>query len=262
MNHNGVSIPGARNYFAMQSDAAGLHVAIIMDGNGRWAARRGWPRVAGHRAGVAAVRRAVERAPELGIRCLTLYAFSADNWRRPAFEVQTILSLIGGYLRMERDKLREAGARFEAIGRRDRLPKLLLREITQCEAATAGGERLHLRVAVDYSSRDAIGRAAAAAAGSLKGSEPKAMSSALEETLRRQGGDVDLLVRTGGEKRLSEFLLWESAYAELLFTDPMWPDFEAADLDAAVAEFRRRERRFGGVPASSSDTAVAAAAVR
>ncbi|HEX4308469.1 MAG TPA: di-trans,poly-cis-decaprenylcistransferase [Acidobacteriaceae bacterium] len=263
MNHSDVSISGAGNYFALQRDAAGLHVAIIMDGNGRWAARRGWPRVAGHRAGVAAVRRAVERAPELGIRCLTLYAFSADNWRRPAFEVQTILSLIGGYLRMERDKLREAGARFEAIGRRDRLPKLLLREIAQCEAATAGGERLHLRVAVDYSSRDAIARAAATAACALQGSEPPAaMRSMLEETLHQQGGDVDLLIRTGGEKRLSDFLLWESAYAELLFTDPMWPDFDAADLDAAVAEFRRRERRFGGVPAPTIDTPVRAVAIR
>ncbi|HEY1498973.1 MAG TPA: di-trans,poly-cis-decaprenylcistransferase [Acidobacteriaceae bacterium] len=252
---------GADDDFASQSTTAGLHVAVIMDGNGRWAARRGWPRVAGHRAGVAAVRRAVERAPDLGISRLTLYAFSSDNWRRPAFEVQTILSLIAGYLRMERDKLREAGARFEAIGRRDRLPKLLLREIVQCEAATAGGVRLHLRVAVDYSSRDAIARAAAAQCALRGSSAPDSMSTALEETLHRQGGDVDLLIRTGGEKRLSDFLLWESAYAELVFTDGMWPDFDAADLDAAIADFRRRERRFGGVPAPSIETPAPAVAI-
>jgi undecaprenyl diphosphate synthase len=204
---------------------------------------------------VAAVRRVVERAPGLDIRRLTLYAFSSDNWRRPAFEVQSILSLIAGYLRLEREKLREAGARLEAIGRRDRLPKFLLREIVQCEAATAGGERLHLRVAVDYSSRDAIARAAATAAGAWDGSgRSESMGSALEETLRQAGGDVDLLIRTGGEKRLSDFLLWESAYAEMVFTDQMWPDFDASSLDAAVAEFRRRDRRFGAVPAPPTNS--------
>jgi undecaprenyl diphosphate synthase len=232
--------------FAMQS--AGQHVAIIMDGNGRWAARRGLPRVAGHRAGVAAVRRVVERAPEVGIATLTVYAFSSDNWRRPAFEVQSILSLIAGYLRLERDRLREAGVRLEAIGRRDRLPRILLREIEQCEAATAAGGRLHLRVAVDYSSREAMARAAAQAAHGLNGSgTAEGVRRAMAETLRAEGGDVDLLIRTGGEKRLSDFLLWESAYAELVFTEVMWPEFGAAELDAAVGEFRGRERRFGGV---------------
>ncbi len=236
--------------FALQSEGRdGPHVAIIMDGNGRWAARRGLPRVAGHHAGVAAVRRVVERAPELGIGTLTVYAFSSDNWRRPAFEVRSVLALIAAYLRLERDALREAGVRLEAIGRRDRLPRMLLREIAQCEAATAGGTRLHLRVAVDYSSRDAIARAAARAARGLHGSgTPELVERAMAETLREEGGDVDLLIRTGGEKRLSDFLLWESAYAELVFTDVMWPDFGAADLEAAVEEFRGRERRFGGVP--------------
>jgi len=139
----------------------GLHVAIIMDGNGRWATRRGLPRVAGHRAGVAAVRRVVERAPDLGITRLTLYAFSSDNWSRPTHEVQSIFWLMRAYLRLETKRLRQAGARLQVIGRRDRLPELLLREIAQTELATAEGRRLHLRIAVDYSSRDAITRAAA-----------------------------------------------------------------------------------------------------
>ena len=254
MAGNGASADG---YFALQSsrEQRGLHVAVIMDGNGRWAARRGLPRVAGHRAGVAAVRRVVERAPELGIETLTVYAFSSDNWRRPAFEVRSILSLIGGYLRLERSTLREAGVRVEAIGRRDRLPRILLREIAQCEAATAGGGGLHLRVAVDYSSREAMARAAARAFAGVgpwasdaeQFPSPDAARRAMAEVLREEGGDVDLLIRTGGEKRLSDFLLWESAYAELVFTDVMWPEFGAAELDAAVEEFLGRERRFGGV---------------
>ncbi len=239
----------AGNGFAVQSETGqGLHVAIIMDGNGRWAARRGLPRLAGHRAGVAAVRRVVEHAPQLGIGRLTLYAFSSDNWRRPAFEVRSVLALIAAYLRLERQPLREAGARLEAIGRRDRLPRMLLRSIEETEAATAGGRRLHLRVAVDYSSRDAIVRAAVRAAHGLSGSgTPELVRRVLAEALTVESGDVDLLIRTGGEQRLSDFLLWESAYAELVFTDRMWPDFSAADLDAAVGEFRRRDRRFGGL---------------
>jgi len=222
----------------MQSNIQnGLHVAIIMDGNGRWATRRGLPRVAGHRAGVAAVRSVVDRAPALGIGRLTLYAFSSDNWRRPAEEVESIFCLLRAYLRLETKRLRQHGARLEFIGRRDRLPSLVVREIAQAEDATAAGRRLHLRLAVDSSSRDAITRAAAG------------VSSA---HFRDLPPSVDLLIRTGGEKRLSDFLLWELAYAELLFTDRMWPDFDATDLDAALREFNRRERRFGGVPAASA----------
>jgi len=146
----------------MQSEVfEGLHVAIIMDGNGRWATRRGLPRVAGHRAGVAAVRRVVKHAPDVGINRLTLYAFSSDNWSRPAGEVQSIFRLMRAYLRLETERLRKAGVRLQIIGRRDRLPKLLLREIDQADFATAGSRRFHLRVAVDYSSRDAITRAVA-----------------------------------------------------------------------------------------------------
>jgi undecaprenyl diphosphate synthase len=232
-----------------------LHVAIIMDGNGRWATRRGLPRVAGHRAGVATVRRVVERAPDLGIRWLTLYAFSSDNWNRPADEVESLFWLLRAYLRMETERLRQNSVRLEIIGRRERLDNLLLREISRAEEATAEGQRLHLRIAVDYSSRDAITRAAASMVVALSPGRPTSsdlLRPMLAQALTAESGEVDLLIRTGGEKRLSDFLLWESAYAELLFTDRTWPDFDAADLDAALAEFKRRERRFGGVPAATT----------
>jgi undecaprenyl diphosphate synthase len=228
-----------------------------MDGNGRWATRRGLPRVAGHRAGVAAVRRIVEHAPDLGISLLTLYAFSSDNWRRPAPEVQTIFWLMRAYLRLETERLGQAGARLEVIGRRDRLPKLLLREIVQTESATAEGRRLHLRLAVDYSSRDAITRAAVGVSNALLHRQPPSaelLGRVFSQTLTAESGEVDLLIRTGGEKRLSDFLLWESAYAELLFTDRMWPDFDTTDLDAALGEFRRRERRFGSIPVPGANS--------
>jgi len=237
----------------MQSNLGqGLHVAIIMDGNGRWATRRGLPRLAGHRAGLAAARRVVEHASDIGIRCLTLYAFSSDNWRRPPAEVQSIFWLLRAFLRMETERMRERGARLQVIGRRDRLPAPVLRAIEKSEWVTAAGRRILLRVAIDYSSRDAIVSAAVRAVRAVS-DDPEPCSDALRpillQALGGDAGDVDLLIRTGGEKRLSDFLLWESAYAELLFTDRMWPDFDGADLDAAVEEFRHRERRFGGVPA-------------
>jgi undecaprenyl diphosphate synthase len=246
--------------FTVQSETRpGLHVAIIMDGNGRWAAGRGLPRVAGHRAGVTAARRVVERAPDLGIARLTLYAFSSDNWRRPAQEVQSIFWLLRAFLRVETERLRQRGARLQVIGRRDRLPKQLLRQIDQTELATAAGRRLHVRVAVDYSSRDAITRTAAGVSSAFARngvSSAERFGYMLCQALTVECGEVDLLIRTGGEKRLSDFLLWECAYAELVFMDRMWPDFDAADLDAAVGEFSRRERRFGGVPAAANnDTA-------
>src|ERR1035438_4603626 len=205
-----------------------------MDGNGRWATRRGLPRVAGHRAGVATVRRVVEHAPDLGIRWLTLYAFSSDNWNRPADEVGSLFWLLRAYLRMETERLRQNSARLEIIGRRDRLDNSLLREISRAEEATAEGQRLHLRVAVDYSSRDAITRAAAVLVVALSPDRPTSsdlLRPMLAEALTAESGEVDLLIRTGGERRLSDFLLWESAYAELLFTDRTWPDFDATDLD-------------------------------
>ena len=234
-------------------------MAIIMDGNGRWAVRRGLPRAAGHRAGVAAVRRVVERAPDVGITTLTLYAFSCDNWRRPTVEVQSIFWLLRAFLRLETERLRQRGVRIQIIGRRDRLADSVLREIDKAECATAGGRDLHLRVAIDYSSRDAITRAAAGAHAVLDiegPPSPDLLGPMLARALTGESGEVDLLIRTGGETRLSDFLLWECAYAELLFTDRMWPDFDQADLDAALEEFKRRERRFGGIQAIASHSAA------
>jgi undecaprenyl diphosphate synthase len=247
------------NNFAMQS---GLHVAIIMDGNGRWAERRGLPRIAGHRAGAAAARRVVEHALDLGIRCLTLYAFSSDNWRRPAFEVQSIFWLLRGYLRLECERLRQNGVKLEVIGRRDRLPKPLLREIEKVEVATARGCRIHVRVAIDYSSRDAITQAALGMSSTPNHDRPSRARLLGHLLVGNHGGtdDVDLLIRTGGEQRLSDFLLWESAYAELVFLDRMWPDFSAIDLEAALEVFRQRERRFGGIPTLSAQCPALSAA--
>ncbi len=250
--------------FAVQSThngkaRQGFHVAMIMDGNGRWASRRGLPRLAGHRAGVATLRRIVEAAPQYGITTLTVFAFSADNWRRPPNEVGALMALTQSYLDAEIESLVDNGIRLSVIGRRDRLPANLVLGIAAAEAATAAGQRLRLRIALDYSAREAIARAACALGS----------AAASHETLGRFiagsdddcAPDVDLLIRTGGEKRLSDFLLWESAYAELWFTDRMWPEFGVPDLQAAIGEFRRRERRFGGLgrashsPAPFSDSA-------
>ena len=222
-------------YFKMQST---LHVAIIMDGNGRWALGRGLPRIAGHRAGAEAVRRVAEAAPGLGIGALTLFAFSADNWRRPTGEVAALMNLFGQFLDSETKRCLDNGVRLEVIGRRDRLDPSLGAAITRAEEATALGDRLRLRLAVDYSGRDAI----------LNAVERSGCLSR-EGVERALGPAVDLLVRTGGERRLSDFLLWECAYAELVFSRTMWPDFDGEDLAGAVREFRGRERRFGGVPA-------------
>jgi undecaprenyl diphosphate synthase len=209
------------------ASAGRLHVAIIMDGNGRWATRRGLPRTAGHRAGAQAVRPLVEAASELGVTALTLFAFSADNWKRPANEVSALMRLFARHLRMETPRLVKNGVRLEIVGRRDRLPAPLVATMEAAEMATAAGPTLHLRLAVDYSARWAI------ATGLLL-------------------PDVDLLVRTGGEQRLSDFLLWECAYAELHFTERMWPEFGAAELAGALEEFRARERRFGTVPKAAA----------
>jgi len=231
---------------------AGPHVAVIMDGNGRWAMARGRPRTAGHVAGADAVRRTVEAAPGLGVRILTLFAFSSDNWQRPDREVSALMGLFRRYLAQEAVRCAERGVRISVIGRRDRLPPVLVRAIEGAEALTSGGAHsFWLRIAVDYSARDAILRAA----GRLDCRPGPADLS--RETFSRllaepaQDGpvpDVDLLIRTGGEKRLSDFLLWECAYAELVFTDRMWPDFTAADLADALRELRARERRFGQIP--------------
>jgi undecaprenyl diphosphate synthase len=226
-----------------------FHAAIIMDGNGRWAMRRGMPRQAGHAAGVEALGRIVEAAPTLGIDTLTVYAFSADNWQRPKTEVGALMGLLRRYVETEVRRLAESGTRLTVIGRRDRLPADIATAIARAEATTAGGTKLNLRVAVDYSARDAILAAAAAAASSGDFSRSGFVRHLGGEQPHR---DVDLLIRTGGEKRLSDFLLWECAYAELYFTDRLWPDFGAEDLSAAVAAFRGRERRFGGLSRSVS----------
>jgi undecaprenyl diphosphate synthase len=229
-----------------------LHVAIIMDGNGRWAQARGLPRSAGHRAGAGAVRRTVEAAPSQGIGVLTLYAFSSDNWKRPGPEVSALMRLLESYLRREIALCVEQGVRLEVVGRRDRLPARVLAAIDAAERATAAGTVLRLRLAIDYSSRDTIVGAAAHAPRSRE-----AFARYLAPAPDRIAPDVDLLIRTGGEQRLSDFLLWESAYAELYFTDLPWPDFDAAALSAAVAEFGRRQRRFGGLENAAQTAAVA-----
>ncbi|TQF36137.1 UDP pyrophosphate synthase [Bradyrhizobium sp. UNPF46] len=233
----------------MQSDASRdekLHVGIIMDGNGRWATRRGLSRVRGHEAGVETIRRIVEAAPKQGIGTLTLYAFSTDNWRRPKAEVAALMTLLRFYLAGEVQSLVRNGVRLTVIGRRDRLPEGIAGAITRAEEATADGTTLHLRIAVDYSARDAILNAAAKAAA-LTSITREAFSQLVtgEAGLR----DVDLIIRTSGEKRLSDFLLWEGAYAELHFTERMWPEFDAGDLAVALASFHGRERRFGGLQA-------------
>lgn len=230
------------------TQSSSLHAAIIMDGNGRWAERRGLPRTAGHRAGAKAVERIVEAAPAAGISILTLYAFSSDNWSRPMPEVAALMRLFRSYLKSRRERAVENGVAVEVIGRRDRLPGSVLREIAETEAATAGGTLLRLRIAVDYSARDAIFRAALRAAD-VPDLDRDGFARLLAEVdhSRPEVPPVDLLIRTGGEQRLSDFQLWESAYAELFFAEAMWPDFGRADLEECVARFRSRERRFGGL---------------
>ncbi|HEX7024202.1 MAG TPA: polyprenyl diphosphate synthase, partial [Gemmatimonadales bacterium] len=215
------------------------------------AERRGLPRTAGHKAGASAVERIVESAPSSGIGVLTLYAFSSDNWNRPMPEVAALMRLFRSYLRGKRSRSVEHGVAVEVIGRRDRLPVPLLREIAETEAATSGGTRLRLRIAVDYSARDAILRAAVRAGDEPGELDRERFARLLAEVDHGRPGvpPVDLLIRTGGERRLSDFLLWECAYAELFFSEVMWPDFGAADLEEIVAAFRTRERRFGGVAA-------------
>jgi undecaprenyl diphosphate synthase len=221
-----------------------LHVGIIMDGNGRWATRRGLSRLRGHEAGVEAIRRVVEVAPDHGVGTLTLYAFSTDNWRRPKAEVTALMALLRFYLANEVESLVKNGVRLTVIGRRDRLPDGIAAAISRAEAATSRGETLNLRIAIDYSARDAILKAAARLAGV---SEPT--RELFSQLVTGEAGlrDVDLIIRTSGEKRLSDFLLWEGAYAELYFTERMWPEFDGEALAEALASFQRRERRFGGL---------------
>ena len=238
----------AGSFERIGQDRDRFHVAIIMDGNGRWAHGRGRPRAAGHVAGTRTVRRMVESAPALGITTLTLFAFSSDNWRRPQSEVGHLMRLFHKRLDSECAGLADSGVRLSVIGRRDRIPGSLKSRIAQVEERTSEGTALHLRVAIDYSARDAL----LAAAGRLaEGGPPtrKAFERYLAQAIHAPRGtlDVDLLIRTGGEQRLSDFLLWESAYAELFFTDVLWPEFSGADLASAVQAFAARDRRYGGL---------------
>lgn len=221
-----------------------LHVAFIMDGNGRWAMKRGLPRSHGHRAGVETIRRLTDAAPALGIDVMTLYAFSADNWKRPEEEVSFLIGLLTRFLRTQVSKLVQNGMRLCFLGRRDRLPEALVSEMENAEKQTSGGKKLTIRVAIDYSSREAI----------LEAFRQNIEASRDAISCHLSGGlpprDVDLLIRTSGEQRLSDFLLWECAYAELYFTDLFWPDFSASDLDEALRVFHRRTRRFGGLNAA------------
>ena len=224
-----------------------LHVAIISDGNGRWATSRGLPRSAGHRAGAQAARAIIEAAPRLGVHTLTLFALSSANWKRPPAEVTGILRILHEYLLTETSHCIDQGIRLSIIGRRDRLPATLRQAVVDSEAATARGTRLHLRLAVDYSARNAIYTAAARFYKVTEISQ-ESFSNVMAE-LRGGSIDVDLLIRTGGEQRLSDFLLWECAFAEFVFLDKRWPDFTVADLEAAIQEFARRERTRGALPA-------------
>ncbi len=212
------------------------HVAIIMDGNGRWAERRGQPRSLGHLAGARATKAVVAHCAKVGVQQLTLYAFSSDNWTRPTVEVNTLLALFTKHFRTQAATLSRVGIRLTVIGTRTRLPLALRSAIRDAEAATAHCRGMQLRVAIDYSSREAMQRAHSVPPSARNTEENFALLP-----------PVDLLIRTGGERRLSDFLLWECAYAELLFLDVLWPDITDATLDAALTDFAARDRRFGGV---------------
>ena len=226
-----------------------LHVAIIMDGSGRWATHRGWPREEGHRAGTEAVRRAVEAAERLGLGTLTLFAFSGDNWHRPSREVANLMHIFEEYFRRDLPRWLSSGTRVSVVGRRDRLGPQFLEAVEEAESETAGGSGLHFRVALDYSGRDSILQAARQLRRKYIEPTREAFAQLLGE-INHAGGpspDIDLVIRAGGEQRLSDFMLWEAAYAELIFTDCLWPDFDAADLEAALDEYRNRDRRFGRI---------------
>ena len=254
MSNSRHAVNHAHSHAAQPTAAqSGIHVAVIMDGNGRWANARGRPRTAGHIAGARVVRKIVEAAPGCGIGMLTLYAFSADNWARPSREVALLMRLFRRYLVAETDRCVTNGIRMRIIGRRDRIPGELLRAIRVAEDATRQGTRLDLRIAVDYSARDAMVRAMERLSGARQITrEDLARAMCDVDHWTGECRDVDLLIRTGGEQRLSDFLLWECAYAELYFTDRRWPDFTPAELERAVQEFHSRERRFGTVPAAAA----------
>jgi undecaprenyl diphosphate synthase len=228
------------------------HVAIIMDGNGRWAAARGLPRVAGHRAGAQAVRRTIEAAITNGVSWLTLYAFSSENWRRPKAEVLDLTSLLRQYLRSEIAELKAQGVRLRVIGDRDRFSPDIQADVAAAERDTAGNSRLNLVIALSYGARAEIAAAARAAATAARDGalDPSDLTEDVFAQFLSTVGipDPDLIIRTSGEQRLSNFLLWQAAYAELVFLDALWPDFGLDHFASALAEYARRERRFGARP--------------
>ena len=236
-----------------------LHVAIIMDGNGRWAKQRGLPRTFGHREGVKALKRTVEAAPDLGVSTLTVFGFSTENWRRPIAEVSELMSLLKAYVESDLERLVREGVRVRIIGRREVLKPDVLAVIDRAEARTAHNDRFLLQVAFNYGGQADITDAARRFAEDVE--QGRARAADLNEALFEQklstanAPPPDLVVRTSGERRISNFMLWECAYAELVFQDVYWPDYGADNLKAAIAEFRARERRYGG---AASDDVLAA----
>jgi undecaprenyl diphosphate synthase len=228
------------------------HLAIIMDGNGRWAEQRGIPRWKGHESGAQTVRRISEAACRLNISLLTLYAFSSENWKRPEKEIRILFNLLYRYLLSERQNLLKNGIRISAFGRRDRLPPRLLEALGAVENATRNGQKLHLRIALDYGARYEIANAARSLASDclLQKLSPEEITEELfaERISPEAIPDPDLIIRTAGEQRISNFLLWQAAYSELYFCPKTWPDFDASDLEDALAEYRSRTRKFGGLP--------------
>jgi len=238
-----------------------MHIAMIMDGNGRWASRRLLPRTAGHRAGAKAVDAIVAEAARRDVGTLTLYAFSADNWNRPAAEVSGLFRLLRRYLLTQTHRCLEQSIRINVIGRRDRLDPGLLQSIERSERATAHCEGMHLRIAIDYSAQHSLLEACRrlqSEGGDIDKSHFLERLAAVDHAVVPAPA-VDLLIRTGGEKRLSDFLLWECAYAELHFVDCLWPDFDVAAFDLALVEYARRDRRFGRITATPAVPAIAAA---
>ena len=235
---------------AGEQSAAPRHVAIIMDGNGRWATARHLPRSAGHERGVEALRRTVDAAGELGIKYLTVFSFSTENWRRPAAEVNTLFALLKAYVQRDLERLKEEGVRVRVIGQREGLPPDIARLVTKAEQETSANTRFNLTIAFNYGARDEILRAAQAIArdvkaGQLDNNFSEAEFAAYLDTFGLP--DPDLLIRTSGEFRISNFLLWQAAYAELLFCDVLWPDFGRTHLEAALKSYNERERRYGAV---------------
>jgi len=228
------------------------HVAIIMDGNGRWARSRGLPRIEGHRQGADAVRDITRAARQLGIRALTLYAFSAQNWSRPVEEVQTLMQLLRDFLIEERDEILDNGIRLDTIGDRSRLPDFVLAPLEGLMRESADNRGMTLCLALSYGGRESIAEAARALAGAVHAGEISVQSiderAVSAELATRFLPELDLLIRTSGEQRISNFLLWEAAYAELYFTQTLWPDFTRAELYTAIATYQKRERRFGLTP--------------